>query len=152
MKVHKIVILWIVTIFFCLPLSHIAFGQTEASTTSTTATAHIPYDFWIGETLLPAGDYSISPGAASVVVFWNEKDDVGEQAFLIPTGGLVASGDYKLIFVVHDGNHHLRAVWNSDGKAVLTSEFHLPLEAGDKEIEVKLQPPTPAEPALRTGQ
>jgi hypothetical protein len=100
--------------------------------------AHIPYDFWIGGTRLPAGDYSISPGAASVVVFWNARGEIGGQAFLIPTGASVASADCKLIFVLHDGEHYLRAIWLSDGKAVLTSEFHLPSAAGDTETEVRL--------------
>jgi hypothetical protein len=72
------------------------------------------------------------------VVFWNAKVVAGELVFLIPTGHPSTSGDCKLIFVLHDGEHYLRAILYSDGKAVLTSEFHLPLAAGDTETEVKL--------------
>ena len=133
MNVSRIVTLWIIAILSSLPSANVAFGLTPVN-----ATAHIPYDFWIGGTRLPAGDYSVSAGAPSVVVFCNEKGDVGEQAFLVPTGSSVASGDCKLIFVVHDGKHYLRAIWLSDGKAILTSEFHLPLSADETETEIRL--------------
>jgi hypothetical protein len=134
MKIHKVITLWIIAILCCLSRTSVAFGQTAARN----AMAHIPYDFWIGGTHLPAGDYSISTGVASVMVFWNEKANVGEQAFLIPTGHSVASGDYKLIFAVHDSRHYLRAIWDSGGTAVLTTEFHVAPATGDTETEIKL--------------
>lgn len=138
MNIHMIVTLSIIAILSCLPYTGVAFGQTPSPRVPMPATAHIPYDFWIAGTLLPAGDYFVSPGAPSVVVFWSEKDDIGEQAFLIPTGDPVASGDCKLIFVLRNGQHYLRAIWYLDGQAILTSEFDLPLAAGDTETDVKL--------------
>ncbi len=72
------------------------------------------------------------------MVFWNEKADIGKHAFFIPTGRAVASGDYKLIFVVHDGEHYLKAIWNSAGTEVITSQFQIPLATGDTVTEVKL--------------
>jgi hypothetical protein len=138
MKILKSVTLWIVLVLCCIQWADVAFGQTPPACAPVNGIAQIPYEFWIAGTLLPAGNYSISPSVPSVVVFWNAKHDIGKQAFLMPTGGSVASGQGKLIFLVHDGKHYLRAIWLSDGKAVLTSEFHLPLAAGDTETEVKL--------------
>ena len=131
-------ITFFIAIFVSLPFANIASSQAVRARTEVTATAHIPFDFWVGGALLPAGDYSISPGAPSALMFWNQKEDVGEQAFLLSTGDSVASGDYKLIFVVHDGQHHLRAIWYVAGKALLTSQLYVPLLSGDTEADVKL--------------
>lgn len=138
MNIRRVITLWVIAILFGLSRPDIAFGQTPTPRVPASLTAHIPFDFWIGGTRLPAGDYSISPGVPSVVVFWNEAGHVGEQVFLVSTGASVASGSCKLIFALHDGKHHLRAIWYSEGEAVLTSEFNLPLGAGDTETEVKL--------------
>jgi hypothetical protein len=132
MNARRFVTVLIISMLSSLTSANLAFGQTPMS-----ATAHIPYDFWIGGTRLPAGDYSVSSGPASIVVFWNEKANIGEQAFLIPTGHVVASGDCKLIFVLRGTEHCLRAVWVSQGTGVLSSEFDVPF-ANDKEIEIKL--------------
>jgi hypothetical protein len=138
MKMRTSVTLSMVIVLCCIPWADVAFGQTAPVRAPVTGMAQIPYDFWIAGTLLPAGNYSISPSVPSVVVFWNTKHDIGKQAFLMPTGGSVASRQGKLIFLVHDGTHYLRAIWWSDSKAVLTSEFQRPLAPGDTETEVTL--------------
>ena len=138
MHIPKIAAPWIIVILSCALSANAASGQTALVRGPATAAAHIPYDFWIGGTRLPAGDYSVSPGAPSVVVFWNEKVAIGEQAFLIPTGNSVANGHFKLIFVLRDGKHYLREIWYSEGQAVLTSAFDFPRTARDRETEIKL--------------
>jgi hypothetical protein len=87
----------VIAILFGLSRPDIAFGQTPTPRVPASLTAHVPFDFWIGGTPLPAGDYSISPGVPSVVVFWNEAGHVGEQVFLVSTGASVVSGSCKLI-------------------------------------------------------
>ncbi len=56
---------WVVAILSSLICAAAAVGQTSATREDVTAVVHIPYDFWLAGTRLPAGDYSLSPGAAS---------------------------------------------------------------------------------------
>jgi hypothetical protein len=72
------------------------------------------------------------------VVFWNKKANVGQHAFLIPTGHSVSSKDYRLLFIVHDRKHYLRAIWYLDGAEVRHSQFHVSPAAHDTEAQVAL--------------
>src|SRR5215475_6940205 len=143
MKILKLVISVFVVIGIFLLVSlfvaaGVAVGQTKALPSTPRITAQIPYDFWIVATRLPAGQYTLSPVVYTVVLFRNAKTKAKEQASLMPTGEPVATGDHKLVFVVHNGQHYLREIWNSDGKQVVTTQLALPLVAGDTETEVRL--------------
>jgi len=119
----------------------IAVGQTRTQPPAPPiATAQIPFDFWIGDTHLPAGKYAVYPVLRlnTLVLLRNTKTDAQEQAFLVPTGDLVASSDYKLVFVVHAGEHYLQEFWESDGKAVLTSQLGISIGPADARSEVPL--------------
>lgn len=86
-------------------------------------TARIPFDFWIGGSHLPAGDYTVESILDTLVLFRNARANAQEHAFLIPTGNRVESWEYKIVFVVRNREYHLREVWNAKGKAVLTSQI-----------------------------
>ena len=94
----------------------------------------------MGDTHLPAGEYALYPvlRLTTLVLLRNTKTNAQEQAFLVPTGELVASGDYKLVFVVQKGQHYLQELWESDGKAVLTSQLGITMGPADTRSEVPL--------------
>jgi len=122
-----------------LVLATLTAAQTTSPSSSTsTATAHIPYDFWIEGTFLPAGDYTLSRELETVLVLRNEEAAAEEQAFLMPTRTPVSADDHKLIFLVQNGRHYLREIWNSDGRQVVTSEFGMPLSSGETTTQVPL--------------
>jgi hypothetical protein len=127
--------------FVLLLLVTAMYGQSNAPRPTRSATAQIPYDFWVEGTLLPAGDYTLSRIEETVVVFRNSKADAQEEAFLLPTGDRVADTDHKLIFIVHEGRHYLRGVWDGDGRQVITSQLDVPLAPGDEETQVPLVEP-----------
>ena len=137
----------IVIIGFLLLTDVVSVGQSRTQApVDPIATALIPFDFWIGGTHLPAGEYDLyrSLGVKSVIVLRNMEDNAQDEAFLLPTSGPVKIGDCKLIFVNRKGKHYLSEVWNSEGRAILTSEFAAGVARGDKHSEVPLRLPTTA--------
>jgi hypothetical protein len=103
-------------------------GQTSVvePAASCTSIARIPFEFWIGSSRLPAGNYSLDCILATEVIFRNMQAKTAmETAFLLPTGDEVASNHYKLVFTLHNGQHYLQEVWNSNGRAILTSRFEV---------------------------
>jgi len=114
---------------------------TDADATSSarfTATAHIPYDFYVEGTHLPAGDYTISPVADTVVLFRNAEAKAVGQAFLVPTGESVPTGEERLVFVLRNGRHALTDVWTPSGKMVVTSQQNRASAATDERTQVAL--------------
>jgi hypothetical protein len=127
-------------------LTGVALAQTQNADATPTATAHIPYEFWIGGTRLSAGDYTISRVMDTVVLFRNVQTKAEAQAFMMPTETRnVPVNDEKVVFIVRDGQHFLREVWNSDGRQVMSSESGLPLEAADANSQVPLIDQTKAQ-------
>jgi hypothetical protein len=127
---------------FLLITATLSVAQTDARTpASAIATAQIPFDFWIDDTHLAAGEYALYPVLRernTLVLIRNTKTQAQEQVFLVPTGDPVRNGDYELVFVVHNGQHYLRELWKSDGKAVLTSQYGLRDSRADTRSEVPL--------------
>jgi len=69
-----------------------AVGQTKTQEPAPPiATAQIPFDFWMGDTHLPAGEYALYPvlRLTTLVLLRNTKTNAQEQAFQVPTGELV---------------------------------------------------------------
>ena len=131
----------VTTIAVCLLLTTIAVAQTTTKNPAPQiATAQIPFDFWIDDTHLPAGEYALYPALRldTLLLLRNTKTSAQEQIFLVPTGDAVANGDYKLVFVTRAGQHYLREVWEAAGKAVLTSQAGVSLRSTDSWSEVPL--------------
>ena len=146
MNTHTVILvllLGVVAIIgFLLLTDAVSVGQSQAQDpVDLIATAHIPFDFWVGSTRLPAGEYDLyrSLGLNSVVVLRSAKDDAQEEAFLLPLSGPVAIGHCKLIFINRKGKHYLHEVWNVHGRAILTSEFAMGVTPGDTRSEVPLR-------------
>jgi hypothetical protein len=152
-----------------LILVGVALGQTQTDQTqprqtpnvppAPVTTAHIPYEFWIEGARLPAGDYTISRVMDTVVLFRNLQTKAEADAYLTPTETQkVSANDEKVVFIVRDGQHYLREVWNSDGRQVISSELDIPLQATDAKSQVPLigqsnaQQVAPAQPSPDSGK
>jgi hypothetical protein len=146
MKIRSVLLAIVLVIgfaaMFLVITAALAVGQDNPRPPSPAiATAKIPFDFWVDDTRLPEGEYALySVFRLNTLVFLrNTKVDAQEQGvFLMPTGDPVASGDYKLVFVVHEGQHYLREIWASNGKAVLTSQFGIDVAPADTLSEIRL--------------
>lgn len=128
---------------FLILTDFVSVGQSQAQApVDPIAKALIPFDFWVGGTHLPAGEYDLyrSLGLNSVVVLRSMENNAQDEAFLLPLSGPVAMGHCKLIFVNRRGKHYLHEVWNAHGRAILTSEFAMGVAAGDTRSEVPLRP------------
>jgi hypothetical protein len=134
---------------FLLLTVPIAVGQTDIRPPAVPgASARIPFDFWIGGSHLPAGDYALDSILDTLVIFRNARAKTQEHAFLVPTGDAVECKEYKLVFVLHNRQHYLRELWNSNGKAVLTSNIGVAMAPADTLIEVPvIQNPTCSSPS-----
>ena len=82
-----------------------AFSQSS----ETKCTAKIPFDFVVGSTVLPAGDYALRTARMNCVVIQNKE--AGAAAFIFsrdillsPTGS--PARKTKWVFA-HDGNRHV---------------------------------------------
>jgi hypothetical protein len=132
-----ILVIGITAIIFIVATAGAAVSEANAVHSGSSARAQIPYDFWIVGTHLPAGEYTLSPVVDTVVLFRNVKTNESEQASLVPTGERVATDNRKLVFVLHNGQHYLREVWNTNGRHVVTSQFNSPLADSDTQTEVR---------------
>jgi hypothetical protein len=130
-----------IILVFMMVTAAIAVGEDRPKPTAPAiATAQIPFDFWIGDTHLAAGEYALYPvlNLNTLLLLRNTKTNAQEQAFLVPTGELVSSREYKMIFVAHTGEHYLQEIWDEEGKAVLTSQIGISITPADTRSEVPL--------------
>jgi hypothetical protein len=141
MKITRFVVFLLVvgiTVLIFIFGAGVSISETNAAYSARATRAQIPYDFWIVGTRLSAGEYTLSPVVDTVVLFRNVKTNATEQASLVPTGEQVATDNHKLVFVLHNGQHYLREVWNQNGRNVVTSQFNSPIADSDTQTEVRL--------------
>src|SRR5579884_3116985 len=75
--------------------------------------ADIPFAFNIGNTSLPAGEYTLASNPVSPVISVIDAHGDARAMFVLVNGGASVSGEQsKLIFRVHGDRHYLGAVWN----------------------------------------
>lgn len=105
---------------------------------SKIAQATIPFQFWIGDNPLPAGDYEMEHiVASSLVLFRSTNGDTVQDAYMIPLDDSPVKPDQaKLVFRVQNGKHYLYAFWGLYGKRVLTIESGRPAPAIDSRLDV----------------
>ncbi len=111
------------------------------------ASVEVPFDFWIGPSRFPAGQYRVECLLTTMVLFHNAEKNIHTQTFLMPTGDKVATGDYKLIFAMHDHQLYLQELWNSNGRAVLTLRLAT-MAPDDTTIEIPVNKTEPGKVAV----
>jgi len=102
------------------------------------AGATIPFQFWIGDSTLPAGDYEIEHVISStLVLFRSTNGNTTPDAYMTPLDDSSVKPDQaKLVFRVQDGRHYLYGFWGLYGKRVLTAESGRPAPAIDSLVEL----------------
>jgi hypothetical protein len=123
--------LFVVISIFCL--GTFSFGQT-----SRTAYVTVPFEFWVGDTRLPAGTYELTHAISpTLVVFAGMKPDTSTEAFLLPVNeDPVKQSDAKLIFALRNGNYYLYEIRGRFGTRIMSAEYGLPEPKGDHRVEV----------------
>jgi hypothetical protein len=113
-------------------------GTTVTGQQPKIAQATIPFQFWIGDNSLPAGDYEIEHVVASTLVMFRSKNGkTSQDAYMIPVDDSVVKPDQaKLVFQVQNGKHYLYAFWGVYGKRVMTSESGRPAPAIENRLDV----------------
>jgi hypothetical protein len=113
-------------------------GTTVTGQQRKIAQATIPFQFWIGDNSLPAGDYEIEHVVASTLVLFRSKNGkTSQDAYMIPLDDSVVKPDQaKLVFQVQNGKHYLYAFWGVYGKRVMTSESGRPAPAIENRLDV----------------
>jgi hypothetical protein len=104
------------------------------------AEANIPFQFWIGDSRLPAGNYQIQHiEAASVVLFRSQDGNTVQNTYMLPLDdSSVKPDEAKLVFRVQNGSYYLYEFWGIYGKRVVTSESALPAPAKDSRLNVRV--------------
>ena len=127
---------WIGLVMLCCVL--LLPGTSATGQQPKIAQATIPFQFWIGDNSLPAGDYEIEHVvASSMVMFRSKNGESVQEAPMIPVDdSLVKPDQAKLVFRVQNGRHYLYAFWGVYGKRVLTSESGKPAPATDSRLDV----------------
>lgn len=102
------------------------------------AQATIPFEFWIGDSPLPAGQYRIEHVESTTYLLFRSTDGkVATTAYTLPVDEKSAKpSDAKLVFRVQDGKHYLYGGWGPYGRRVLTVESGRPVPSGNDRVEV----------------
>jgi hypothetical protein len=127
---------WIGLMVFCSVL--LLAGVRANGQQPKIAQATIPFQFWIGNNPLPAGDYEIEHVVSSTLVLFRSKNgDAVQDVYMIPLDdSLVMQNQAKLVFRFQNGRHYLYAFWGLYGKRVLTTESGQPAPARDSRLDV----------------
>jgi len=90
---------------------------------------NVPFSFYAGSTLLPAGSYTISPisGAPLTLLVRSENEKVGVVIETVPAEATNLPKETDLVFDELAGKHFLSMIWvdgSSMGYQVLPSPMH----------------------------
>ncbi len=108
--------------------------------TQKTAYASIPFEFWIGGTRFPAGEYVIEHLETMSYFYIRQTDGRrGQDVYTLPLDYIPAKeGQCKLIFEVRDGGHYLYGGWGPLGDRVLTAKSTEPAPSGADRAEIPI--------------
>jgi hypothetical protein len=84
----------------------------------TIAKANIPFNFRVGSTLMPAGEYRIEPTHGAVWI--NKVDGKSHAVALAQTGNGSTAAPAKLVFHRYGENYFLRELLTSNGQSEMT--------------------------------
>jgi hypothetical protein len=102
--------------------------------------AKIPFEFWVEDSSLPAGDYRIEHVESTAYLLFRSTDGkVVKDAYTLPLDETpVKESDAKLVFRIQSGTHYLYGGWGPYGKRVITSESVKPAPSGKDRVEIPL--------------
>lgn len=87
--------------------------ELAAHAQSLTLQANVPFDFWIGNTPMHAGEYTLRPPGVNPDLVLMEDDNGVSSSFLPAIRLGEASGsDLKLVFHRYGDEYFLSEIWN----------------------------------------
>jgi hypothetical protein len=104
---------------------------------TTTARASVPFQFKVGDTLMPAGDYEIGESRDILTVF-QTKEKVTAMRLTMPASRSTASPDAKLQFTRYGDEYYLTSVWDAgakDGRTLMQSKQERALAKKARSVE-----------------
>jgi hypothetical protein len=110
---------------------------TFAQDAPKTATANIPFEFYISGAKLPAGQYTLNIIAPTYVLLRSQDGKTQQDLYFLQTASPEKNHPSKIIFAVRDGKYYFAEVWSYLGKSQLTSFTSRP---GDENKDVPLKP------------
>lgn len=127
------------SIAFAVALCCLATIST-AQQAQRTAYAKVPFEFWVGDTRLSAGEYQVKHVISPTLVVFTKKDSrVATEAYLLPVNNEpVSESNAKLVFSVHNGRYSLYEVQGVFGIRRMTADYGEPEPTGDGRVEVSL--------------
>jgi len=80
---------------------------------SVSLKANVPFDFIVGDTMLPAGTYTVKPIGVQRETVLLRSDEVENAIFVVPCSSAVDRKDHdsELVFQVSRGRHSLWQIW-----------------------------------------
>ncbi len=89
-------------------------GVTSAhALTSDKVVANIPFDFTVGKTTLPAGEYVVQRGSSPATLFVQNRETYEAATVLaISVEDRSSLGEAKLVFDRHGNEYSLSQVWS----------------------------------------
>ena len=91
-------------------------GTARSQTVSRIIQVEIPFEFQLGNHVLPAGKYTISQANPSVLLLRDARDRVVASVVASQAQRLTPPPEPKLQFYVEDGRNVLARVWNSNDR------------------------------------
>ena len=100
-------------VFQMLTLLLMLGASSAHALTSGKVVADIPFDFAVGQTILPAGEYVVQRGSSPAVLFVQNKETY-EAAIVLANAVEDRSslGQAKLVFDRHGNEYSLSQVWS----------------------------------------
>jgi hypothetical protein len=103
-----------------------------------TATASIPFDFWVEGQKFAPGEYTFDTGFPGSTSVHREGTKTTIAVPVIIYGDPVRKQDAKIVFVLRDGNYYLAEFWWVSDRRVVTAEFvhRGQTTAGQREVQL----------------
>ena len=123
----------ICTLIFILASFAPQYGKAQQKKITT---ANIPFEFVIGGTKLPSGEYIIDSIAPGIFLFRNKSvKNVEEQVTTLPLATPPEDIPAKLIFVRHNDAYFLSEICINNSRRILTTNYGWQNETGSGKKE-----------------
>lgn len=92
--------------------------------------AEVPFDFWLGQKLMPAGEYVVYHMASGTLLFEDQNDRNSSAMFLAQPISRLENGDGRLEFTRYGDTYFLSKIWNP----YQTDGYSVPKSGREKEL------------------
>lgn len=93
-------------------------GTAYAQSAQRAIKVHIPFEFNVGETTFPAGDYSVMQPLQNFLALRNTRGQTIASTFTHPVESSTAPEKPELRFYFSGGQHNLAEVWQPEDGAL----------------------------------